>query len=46
MSTQEEPNDKDAQYKEVRSMLDFGIVISFFEAFGERIGIRNVSAEV
>lgn len=27
-------------------MPEFSVVISFLEAFGERIGIRNVTAEV
>jgi hypothetical protein len=45
MSAQEQ-NDKSSIYKELRSMPEFSVVISFLEAFGERIGIRNVTAEV
>lgn len=42
----EETNDKANTYKELRCMPEFSVIISFLEAFGERIGIRNVTAEV
>ncbi len=45
MSAQEQ-NDKSQIYKEIRCMPEFSVIISFLEAFGERIGIRNVTAEV